>query len=347
MDASSTRSLPGSPRSNHHPKSIPEILNFPNAASVALCGNATSTKAVLSALRALQDKIRRLEAERQSAVDQCAQLRSKIQQVETDSQKYLDIEVHRAKELSAEQNSTIKQLTADKAGLELRLSRHEEERKALYRQIEHLRDRAAELELSQRASAAKSVTHQTRATQLHDDLKLAEQREAELAAAVAAEQNEKRRTVDVLQAQLADTEANMEHERKLAVDLAAKLSSAEEMLTNVIGINEYLVRQRSENVRKDAKAAGSSNDVAKTRSHRRRLDAHYMAGTSVSKAKRYGTKAASLASSSSSSSAPSNSSSSSRSYSSSRKSLTRKESRRVKPPKTTKVLLESANENKQ
>ena len=45
----------------------------------------------------------------------------------------------------------------------------------------------------------------------------------------------------------------MEHERKLAVDLAAKLSSAEEMLTNVIGINEYLVRQRSENVRKDAK----------------------------------------------------------------------------------------------
>ena len=71
-----------------------------------------------------------------------------------------------------------------------------------------------------------------------------------------------------------------------------------------------------------------------------------MAGTSVSKAKRYGTKAASLASSSSSSSAPSNSSSSSRSYSSSRKSLTRKESRRVKPPKTTKVLLESANENK-
>ena len=70
MDASSTGSLPGSPRSNHHPKSIPEILNFPNAASVALCGNATSTKAVLSALRALQDKIRRLEAERQSAVDQ-------------------------------------------------------------------------------------------------------------------------------------------------------------------------------------------------------------------------------------------------------------------------------------
>lgn len=57
----------------------------------------------------------------------------------------------------------------------------------------------------------------------------------------------------MLQAQLADTEANMEHERKLAVDLAAKLSSAEEMLTNVIGINEYLVRQRSENVRKDAK----------------------------------------------------------------------------------------------
>jgi hypothetical protein len=93
-------------------------------ATLGLGGSTTSTKAVLSALRALQDKIRRLEAERQSAVDQCARLRSKIQHVELQNQQHLDSEIQRSSEHSAAQASTIEQLGADKGGLETRLSRY-------------------------------------------------------------------------------------------------------------------------------------------------------------------------------------------------------------------------------
>ena len=53
------------------------------------------------------------------------------------------------------------------------INRFEEERKALHREIEHLRDRTAELELTRRTSEAKSASHQSRAAQLQDDLKLA------------------------------------------------------------------------------------------------------------------------------------------------------------------------------
>ena len=94
-----------------------------NLATLGLGGSTSSTKAVLSALRALQDKIRRLEAERQSAVDQCTRLRAKIQQVEMQAQQHLDREVQRASELGAEQASSIERLSADKSGLEARLNR--------------------------------------------------------------------------------------------------------------------------------------------------------------------------------------------------------------------------------
>ena len=76
---------------------------------------------------------------------------------------------------------------------------------------------------------------------------------------MASEQNDKRNAVEMLQTKLAETEASVEHERSVSVDLSAKLASAEEMLTNVIGINEYLVRQGSEHAHEDAKAASSDS----------------------------------------------------------------------------------------
>ena len=148
---------------------------------------------------------------------------------------YTQEELQDVEESASQDNFTEDQIRDLRAQEEAEREREEAELQMLRDEEERLRKEREEQEERERLAREQ------------------QQREAELAAAVAAEQNEKRRTVDVLQAQLADTEANMEHERKLAVDLAAKLSSAEEMLTNVIGINEYLVRQRSENVRKDAK----------------------------------------------------------------------------------------------
>jgi septal ring factor EnvC (AmiA/AmiB activator) len=54
--------------------------------------SASSSKAVLAALRALQDKIRRLESERALALDENAQLRHQIknQEIETGMVRFRD-----------------------------------------------------------------------------------------------------------------------------------------------------------------------------------------------------------------------------------------------------------------
>ena len=55
--------------------------------------SATSSKAVLAALRALQGKIQRLEAEKLSAQDECKHLKSQIraQEVEAEHIKQRDV----------------------------------------------------------------------------------------------------------------------------------------------------------------------------------------------------------------------------------------------------------------
>jgi hypothetical protein len=216
------------------------------------------------------------------------------------------------------------------------VARLEDERKALYREIEHLRDRAAELELTRRTAEAKGISYQSRAAQLQDDLRLSAQRETELATAVAAEQADKRGAVELLQARLAEAEANVEHERSVSMELAAKLASAEEMLTNVIAINEYLVRQGSEHAYRDAKAASSVASTAKKKSsNNARGLPHYMMGTNISKAKR-----------STSGKAPSSYSSSPTASSGRARKASQRGGKSKLSSKTTKVQLEKANESK-
>ena len=160
------------------------------------------------------------------------------------------------------------------------------------------------------------------------------QRETELATAVAAEQADKRGAVELLQARLAEAEANVEHERSVSMELAAKLASAEEMLTNVIAINEYLVRQGSEHAYRDAKAASSVASTAKKKSsNNARGLPHYMMGTNISKAKR----------SASGKGAPSVSSTAS---SSRIRRASQRGGRTKTSSNTTKVQLEKANESK-
>jgi hypothetical protein len=145
---------------------------------------------------------------------------------------------------------------------------------------------------------------------------------------VASEQNDKRNAVEMLQTKLAETEASVEHERSVSVDLSAKLASAEEMLTNVIGINEYLVRQGSEHAHEDAKAASSDSSskgkTSKSSSGRPR----YMMGTDMSRARQSGK-------------APSR-----KAPMGSLRSRSHKASKVKASSKTTKVQLEKANDNK-
>ena len=219
-----------------------------------LGGGAQSTKAVLSALRALQDKIRRLESERQVAVDQSTRLRAKLRQQEISSQQKLEAEVHAGQERETTAQLAVEHANTEKSAMELRLCKVDEEKKALYREIEHLREKCSEAELGRRSAEAKASSHRAHVRDLEEQLKVAELREAEMAQAMAKDQAESSdamenmkhdldMAIDDLQGRLAESQQSVEEERGVAVELASKLASAEEMMKNVIAINEFLVQQ--------------------------------------------------------------------------------------------------------
>lgn len=96
------------------------------SSSPANSASASSSKAVLAALRALQDKIRRLESERAQALDDTVQLRHqlKTQEIESEHTKQRD-------NLTAQKNlhevrSAYEKLLTEKTELEMRLSKLED-----------------------------------------------------------------------------------------------------------------------------------------------------------------------------------------------------------------------------
>lgn len=91
-------------------------------------GNASgsSSKAVLAALRALQDKIRRLESERAQALDETVQLRYRIKNQEIESEHLQQKDNLLAEKSLHEVRSAHERILTEKTETEIRLSKLEE-----------------------------------------------------------------------------------------------------------------------------------------------------------------------------------------------------------------------------
>lgn len=135
-------------------------------------GGAASTKAVLSALQALQDKIRALEGERDGCTQLIERLRAKVKATEVESTRRIEAELSGARERAARQLECLERLTGDKSGLEERLVRLREEKRELSDQSSVLKQRADELELLRRTAEARWTSHQDRTNRLTEQLKV-------------------------------------------------------------------------------------------------------------------------------------------------------------------------------
>jgi len=84
---------------------------------------AGSSKAVLAALRALQDKIRRLEIERSQALEEASQLRQQVKHYEIEIEHTKQREALANQKVMAEATSTKERLYTEKTELEVKLAR--------------------------------------------------------------------------------------------------------------------------------------------------------------------------------------------------------------------------------
>jgi chromosome segregation ATPase len=146
--------------------------------SSSVLGNTTTSKSVLAALRALQDKIKRLEAEKTQALDEIQQLRLQLQnqEIEFDHIKQKDklILQKSVHEIRTSYDSVL----TDKNDLEHRLQKLDERNNDLRLQSDNFHDQIQVLENEKYQQECKYKDLEGRYLQLEVQLEQARQRES-------------------------------------------------------------------------------------------------------------------------------------------------------------------------
>jgi chromosome segregation ATPase len=96
-------------------------LNSSNSTGIALQSTASSSKAVLAALRALQDKIRRLESEKAQALDDAAQIRTQLKSLEIENDHARERDALHSQKLLQDARMAYEKVLSEKTDMESRL----------------------------------------------------------------------------------------------------------------------------------------------------------------------------------------------------------------------------------
>lgn len=104
------------------------------------------SKAVLSALRALQDKIRRLETEKSVALEEATRVKQEARQKETDLGRDYEQEKLKLQKTINENNLAFESLEQQKTALDLRLVRAEDKISELKQEISYLHEKIGKAE---------------------------------------------------------------------------------------------------------------------------------------------------------------------------------------------------------
>lgn len=158
-----------------------ESFNSSSTSATGVSGfnhSASSSKAVLAALRALQDKIRRLETERASALDEAAQLRSQLksQEIESEHNKEKDI-LHNQKSLQEARLSYERVLT-EKDDLEKNLKLIRSQNDQVQDQVQELREKNKQLEEMKSQAEQRLAEMETHISKFEGEMEKSQHREA-------------------------------------------------------------------------------------------------------------------------------------------------------------------------
>jgi hypothetical protein len=204
---------------------------------------AHSSKAVLSALRALQEKIRRLESERGDLLDECVGLKSQLRQQqykhEHESTKLrTDYE-----NIERSSRSFYESTALEKNELTRLVVKHEEEKKAMEKEAQYIKENAQRGEEERREASTRVKVLEKRIAHLENDLRDSAERANTTTLVHHRGKHDAEQRVLELEQQAEEFNTKLVNERALRIDIELKKAKTEEFLRNILSINQGLVEK--------------------------------------------------------------------------------------------------------
>jgi uncharacterized protein (UPF0335 family) len=207
--------------------------------------STTSSKAVLAALRALQDKIRRLESEKVQAQDEVEELKREIssQQVESN---HMREKVQLDSERSLEEaKSAYNSLLNDKSDLEAQLAELVAQNKEASSDVTEMESKLAELVELKKEALAKESELDRRQREVEHQLSLSQLQEQEMAQKFVMANQQAEQHIEVAQAEVMAVRAQLDESTQERTSLEAKIGELDKVIAQLLHVNENLVSQIS------------------------------------------------------------------------------------------------------
>jgi len=222
-------------------KSFNSVLS----ASSITSNGSSSSKAVLAALRALQDKIRRLESERSLALDEVGQLKLQIknQELEFEHRKQQD-HLNTQKSLQ-EARAVNDRLLYDKNELEVKSSIVEEKNILLQKQADEFQTKIKFLEEERQQISMKLKELEYHQAHLEQDIKQSQTKEKDMAQSLLWETKRYEEDVVLLQQRIENLQHDIQASSQQKNILEVKLLELDQLVGQLVALNGTLVSQLS------------------------------------------------------------------------------------------------------
>lgn len=164
-------------RNGQEEKSLNRSYNGGTSSSPTNNASASGSKAVLAALRALQDKIRRLESERAQALDDTVQLRHQLKTQEIESEHTKQRDNLASQKSLHEIRSAYERLLSEKTEVEIRLSKLEDRNRDEQQIADDLRTKILRIEDEKHDGLLGIKDLEGARSQIQEQLQLSQQKE--------------------------------------------------------------------------------------------------------------------------------------------------------------------------
>eukprot|EP01035_Chromulina_nebulosa_P019990 gene19990-25960_t len=225
-------------------KSYNSVLSSSTHAT-SISGSASSSKAVLAALRALQDKIRRLETERSQAIDETTYLKQQLRTLEIENDQIRQKENLNAQKNIQEARLTYDKLNNEKIELELKLSKQEDKNKELQLYLDQIQLKIRSLEDEKHSGLLKIKELEAEKNQIENQVNYAQKHEKDLAQTMIWETKRHESEINNLTKRLKESQNELLNQQKDNHQYDIKIKDLDKLVSQLLTLNESLVEQLS------------------------------------------------------------------------------------------------------